>query len=97
MNPLDIIPFLLIAAVIYFLILKPQLDERREHDSLVSSLARDDRVITSSGIHGKVVDVSATTVVLEIGERTRVTFEKNAVARREGDPVAKEPVGKSKA
>lgn len=86
MNLFDIIPFVLIAAVIYFLILKPQIDERRAHESLVASLARDDRVVTSSGIHGKVVDVSTETVVLEIADRTRVTFDKNAVLRRQGEP-----------
>lgn len=85
MNPLDFIPFVLIAAVIYFLILKPQIDERRQHEALISSLAKDDRVVTSSGIHGKVVEVGGDTVLLEIAERTRVTFDKNAVLRREGD------------
>lgn len=84
---IDIIPFVAIAAIIYFLILKPQIDERKQHDALLASLARDDRVVTSSGIHGKVAEVGPTTVVLELAERTRVTFEKSAIARREGDPA----------
>lgn len=82
---IDVIPFLLIAAVVYFLIVKPQVDERRQHEALVNSLARDDRVVTSAGIHGKVVEVGEKTVVLELGEKSRVTFDKNAVVRREGD------------
>jgi len=84
---LDVVPFLLIALVVYFLMIKPQVDERRQHEALVASLARDDRVVTSSGIHGKVVEVGEKTVVLEIGERTRVTFDKLAVVRREGEPA----------
>lgn len=84
---IDVIPFVLIAAVVYFLILKPQIDERRQHEALVNSLARDDRVVTSAGIHGKVVEVGEKTVVLELGEKSRVTFDKNAVVRREGDSV----------
>lgn len=83
---IDILPAILIIAVIWFLIIKPQMDERREHEKLVNSLAKDDRVVTSSGIHGKVVEVSANTVVIEIAERTKVTFDKNAVVRREGEP-----------
>lgn len=82
---IDVIPFLLIALVVYFLVLKPQIDERRQHEALVNSLARDDRVVTSSGIHGRVVEVGEKTVVLELGERTRVTFDKQAVLRREGE------------
>ncbi len=88
MNPVDLLPILLIFGVMYFLLVRPQIQEKREHDTLLASLARDDRVITSSGIHGKVVSVENDVVVLEIGERTRVTFDKSSVARREGDPQA---------
>ncbi len=88
MNPVDLLPILLIFGVMYFLLVRPQIQEKREHDKLLASLARDDRVITSSGIHGKVVSVENDVVVLEIGERTRVTFDKSSVARREGDPQA---------
>ena len=88
MNPVDLLPILLIFGVMYFLLVRPQIQEKKEHDKLLQSLARDDRVVTSSGIHGKVVSVDEDLVVLEIGERTKVTFDKSSVARREGEPKA---------
>ncbi len=71
--------------IVYLLILKPQMDEKRDHDALVASLAVDDRVVTSAGIHGRVVDVKEGTVVIDVGSKTRLTIDKKSVARRQGD------------
>ncbi|HHO51584.1 MAG TPA: preprotein translocase subunit YajC [Deltaproteobacteria bacterium] len=87
MNPVDLLPILLIFGVMYFLIVRPQIKERQEHDKLLESLTRDDAVVTSAGIHGKVVSVSDATVVLDIGDKTRITIDKNSVARRQGEPA----------
>ena len=81
--------FVAIGAVIWFLIIKPEMDKRKEHDKLLSSLAKDDAVVTNSGLHGKVVKVADDTVVLEISEKTKVTLDKMAIARRQADPASK--------
>jgi preprotein translocase subunit YajC len=82
LNPVDFIPILLIGAIMYFLLIRPQMQEKAEHDKLLESLARDDRVVMGNGIHGKVVSVADDTVVLEISEKARVTVDKRSVARR---------------
>ena len=46
-------------------------------------------VVTSSGIHGKVVSVSDTTVVLDLGDKNKITIDKTSVARRQGEPAKK--------
>ena len=76
------IPILLIFGLMYFLIIRPQNQERAAHDALIASLAKDDRVVTQGGIFGKIVSVAAETVVMEIADKTRITLEKNVVARR---------------
>lgn len=76
------IPILAIFALMYFLIIRPQNQERAAHEALVASLAKDDWVVTQSGIHGQIVAVAETTVVLEIAEKTKITLEKTFVARR---------------
>lgn len=86
MNPIDLLPMLLIFGVAYFLVLRPQMQEREEHKKLLESLARDDQVVTASGVHGKVVSVDTDTVVLEIAEKTKVTLDKHSVTRRQADP-----------
>lgn len=82
MTVVDLGFLLLFGGVIWFLMIKPQIDEKRAHDDLVASLAKDDRVVTSSGIWGRVVQVKEDTVLLEIGDKTKVTLDKTAVARR---------------
>lgn len=79
---IQFVPFIAIFGLMWLLLIKPQNDERKAHEALVASLAKDDRVVTQSGIHGRIVGVSEQTVVLEIAEKTRVTLDKNFVARR---------------
>ena len=81
-SPFDLLPLLLIFGVFYFLVLRPQVRERQEHDKLVTSLAKDDEVVTASGLHGTIVTVEPDTVLLEIADRTRVVIDKSTVARR---------------
>lgn len=81
-SPIDLLPILLIFGVLYFLVLRPQVRERQDHDKLVASLAKDDRVITASGLHGTIANIEQDTVLLEIAERTRVVIDKSTVARR---------------
>ena len=87
MNPIDLLPLVLIFGVMYFLIIRPQVQERQAHEKLLESLTRDDAVVTASGVHGKVVSVSDTTVVLEIAEKTKITIDKKSIARRQGEPA----------
>ena len=76
------IPIIAIFALMYFLLIKPQNDERNAHEALVASLTKDDKVVTQGGVHGKIVGVDTTTVVLEITDKTRITLDKTFVARR---------------
>jgi preprotein translocase subunit YajC len=78
----SLIPFLAIGLVFYFLIIRPQMQESQEHNDLITSLAKDDRVIMANGLHGRIVKVDDVTVLLEVSDRTRVTFDKAAVQRR---------------
>ncbi|MBT3219574.1 MAG: preprotein translocase subunit YajC [Proteobacteria bacterium] len=79
---IDLLPIVLIGAIIYFLIIRPQQQERTKHVSLIDSLVKGNRVVTSNGIHGRIVEVRGDTVLLEIAEKTRIVIDKQAVARR---------------
>jgi preprotein translocase subunit YajC len=81
-----IIMFLAIFLIFYFLIIRPQQKRAREHQKLIESLKKGDKVITSSGIHGKVVGLDDKTVLLEVDDGVKIKFEKAAIAvvTREG-------------
>ena len=77
-----VIPLLLMFGVVYFLIIRPQQQEKATHDELISSLTKGNQVVLASGIHGRVVSVDDETMKLEVSDKTRITVEKAAVARR---------------
>lgn len=77
-----LIPFALMFMVLYFLIIRPQVQEKKEHDDLVAGLAKDDRVVTASGIHGRVLEVGEATLKLELGGKAWMNLDKSAVARK---------------
>ncbi len=78
----QILPLFLVFGLMYFLLIRPQNQERAAHEALLASLTKDDSVVTQGGVFGRIVSVSAETVVIEIADKTRVTLEKTAVVRR---------------
>jgi preprotein translocase subunit YajC len=78
----QLIPLLLMIGLIYFLLIRPQQQEQAAHQTLMQSLAKDDRVVTQGGLWGKVVRVEETTVTLDLGDKVRIKVDKDAVARR---------------
>ena len=75
----QLIPMVLIFGIFYFLVIRPEKKKQKEHKDMVSSLKKNDEVVTSGGMHGVVVNVKDTTVVLRLDENVRVEFEKEAV------------------
>lgn len=69
-------------AIMYFLILRPQQKEKKERESLLTSLSKGDRIITRGGIHGKIVSVDDQVLKVDLGGKTTVTMDKEAIASR---------------
>ncbi len=67
-------------AIFYFLMVRPQQKRTAEHKKLLAGVKKGDKVLTSSGIHGLVVGVEDTAILLQIADNTKVKFEKSSVA-----------------
>ena len=63
----SMIPFLLIFAAMYFIIIRPQTKKSKEHQSLLKDLKPGDEVITSGGIIGRIKTISENFIVLDAG------------------------------
>ncbi len=72
----------LIFVVFYFFMIRPQQKRQKEHQKLLAALKKGDRVVTSSGIHGTVVNVKERTVMLLIADGVKVEIEKGHVANK---------------
>jgi preprotein translocase subunit YajC len=81
-NPLtSLLPLFLIVIVFYFFMIRPQMKRQKELRNYRSSLQKNDKVITTGGIYGKVTDIKDNTVTIEISENVRVKVDKNAVLK----------------
>jgi preprotein translocase subunit YajC len=76
-----LLPLLLIAVIFYFFMIRPQSKRYKEHQAMVSALARGDKVVTNGGLFGKVTKVDTDTVHVEIAEGVVVQLERMAIAR----------------
>ncbi|WP_291401861.1 preprotein translocase subunit YajC [Daejeonella sp.] len=74
------LPMLLIIVVFYFFMIRPQMKKAKDHKKFVEELKKGDKVITLSGIHGKIVDLNDTTFLIEVESGTKIRFDKSAVS-----------------
>lgn len=71
-----------IFAIMYFMMIRPQQKRQKEHQKMLESLKKGDKVVTSTGIHGTISELDDTTYLVQIAENTRVRFEKSAIASK---------------
>jgi preprotein translocase subunit YajC len=73
-------PLILIAVVFYFFIIRPQMKKAKEGKSFREAMQKGDKVVTIGGIHGKILEIKETTVVLEAESKTRFVVERSAIS-----------------
>jgi preprotein translocase subunit YajC len=76
------IPLILIFAIMYFLLIRPQQKKLKEHKAMIEALRRGDQVVTQGGIVGKVTKVQEDGMVeVEIAENVKVKVIKGTIAQ----------------
>jgi preprotein translocase subunit YajC len=87
----QLIPFLLVLAIFYFIILMPMKKRQQKVQSFLDALKVDDRVITSGGIYGTITKITDQTLQLQIANNVRIQVSRNAIVGYQGqEPVAPE-------
>jgi preprotein translocase subunit YajC len=88
---MSFVPLILIFVVFYFLLIRPQMRQRKEHQHMLGQLRRGDRVVTGGGIVGKVTKViDDNEVEVEIAKDVRVKIMRSMISNVmvKGAPVA---------
>ena len=77
----SMLPFILMFVVIYLFMIRPQIKRQKNEKKFQTSIAKGNKVVTSSGIHGKIVDIvdSDNTVIIETGAG-KIKFERSAIS-----------------
>ncbi|SHF71312.1 protein translocase subunit yajC [Flavobacterium fontis] len=84
----SMLPILLMFVVIYFFMIRPQQNRLKKEKEFENALKVGDRIVTKSGIHGKVAELAETTVVIETMagklkmERTAISLELSAALNK---------------
>jgi len=76
---LQVLPILAIGLVFYFLVIAPANKQRRKTESMLSSLKKGDRVLTSGGIYGTIQGVEAEVVYLKIADNVKIKLARSAI------------------
>jgi preprotein translocase subunit YajC len=80
------VPFIAMFAILYFLMIRPQMKQQKQHDEFLSKLKAGDDVVTRSGLLGKIVEIKedkSNIVVLDLGDsgqKIKVRVLKNQIA-----------------
>jgi len=74
-----IIVMAILFAIFYFLLIKPQQQKQKELKAMLDNLAHGDTVITSGGIHGKIVGLTDTVATLEIADKVKIKVSRSFI------------------
>jgi preprotein translocase subunit YajC len=75
-----VFPLIIVMAIFYFILIRPQLKRQKQHGAMLASLQKGDKVVTSGGIHGVIVGLKDDVVVLKVAENTKIEVSKTAVS-----------------
>ncbi|AAK23967.1 preprotein translocase subunit YajC [Caulobacter vibrioides] len=87
---MNILPIILMVVLFYFMLIRPQQKRQKEHLNMLNNLKRNDTVVLSSGMIGKIVRVEDREVGVEIATGVTVKVVKGMIAevRTKGEPAA---------
>jgi len=90
---LQLVPFALILGIFYFIILLPAKRKKQKVQAFLDGLKANDRVITTSGIHGQITKIDDQLIQLEIADnpKVRIKVSRAAIAGLQGQPPVVEP------
>ena len=77
---MTVAPFILIIAIFYFFIIRPQNKKQKETENMLKALKKGDKVVTIGGIHGTVYAVKENTVMLKVEDGVKIEFNRSAIA-----------------
>ncbi len=82
----SLLMFGLMVLIFYFFMIRPQMKKQKELKNFRENLKAGDKVVTIGGIHGKILEVSDTTVLVQ-AEGTKLRFDKSAIAQSSEDQI----------
>lgn len=73
-------PLILIFIIFYFLLIRPQHKKQKEHQKILSELQKGDKIITTGGIHGVIVNIKEDVLSIKVAENVKIDINRANVA-----------------
>ncbi len=77
---IPIFPMIMIFAIFYFLLIRPQKKSQGERERMIQGLAKNDEIVTTGGIHAKIINIKDKTLIVRIDENIKIEIDKSCVA-----------------
>jgi preprotein translocase subunit YajC len=77
---IQMVPIVAVIAVFWFLVIRPQSQKAKEHSKMLKELKRNDEVVTTGGVIGRIVELGDAVVTLEVAPNVRIRVERPQVA-----------------
>jgi preprotein translocase subunit YajC len=76
------LPLILLFGIFYFLIIRPQQKQQKEHASMLEALSKGDKILTTGGIFAEIVKVEEDFIKIKLNDTTIVKLDKAFVSRK---------------
>ena len=73
-------PMLVMVGVFYFLLIRPQLRQKKDRDNMINALKKGDLIVTQGGVFATIVNINSDSYDVKINEDTKIKIRKSAVA-----------------
>ena len=90
---LQFVPFAIVLAIFYFIILLPMKRKQQKVQQFLDSLKVNDRVVTTGGIYGQITRLGEQSVQLQVADKVRIEIAKAAIGGYQGQEPVQEAAG----
>ena len=81
-NPfMSLVPILAIFLIFYFLLIRPQQKQQKEHEKMLASLKKGDRILTAAGFYGTIIGMKGNDLEVRFAENVKLTLARSAVQK----------------
>lgn len=90
------LPIIAMVAIFYFFFIRPQQRKQKETKKYLAEIKKGEMAVTVGGIHGKIMEVSDTTVLLDVDRGTKLLVEKSSISLEASKKLTEKPSDKDK-
>lgn len=78
---MSLMPIAIIFIIFYFLLIRPQKKQQKEHAMMIDALGKNDEVVTSGGMYGTIVNIQNDIITLRVDDNTRIKVQKGSISK----------------